>query len=339
MAGTRRILGCGLLWAALMATGFPAFGQPDTTGVGPSILEISPERVAAGDTLVIEGAGFTQEPGPIRVTLDGEEVPRQFFRVVSSAEIRLRVPEDVKGGTERNAGEYDRSVVVWTDRAPSNAGTFVQIGWGVLVQPRVFVPLIIYLVFVLGILFLHGGGMFHSATGNLSLSKIQMGIWALAFSFSYVLLAAVWRDFLPVTPGMLWLLGISSGTAVGAKAIAVKNSPTPAARSRASRLCSEFDPGVGAYRSAIHRCQMLLWTLIVLIVYALKLISTMHLPEIPGVFLVLMGVSGGAYLGFNYPRVILPEVSSRAAESGPRFTRKRRRPRRPSSGSSQGRSD
>jgi len=310
---------------------------PDTTAVRPVITGVSPERVTAGDTVVLWVAGMPLEPWRVRVSVDGEEVARQSFRIESAGEIHLTVGTRSSGGTRAGRGEWERKVVVHVGAIASTPASFTQIDWGVVGQPRVFIPVIVYLVLVSGTLWLLGGGTFQSTTGNLSLSKLQLGVWTLVFSFSYVLLAAVWRDFIPLTPGMLWLLGISSAMAVGAKAIAVKNDPKPLPRNRASRVCSEFHPLMGGYRCEIHRCQVLLWAIIVLVVYGLKLVGTMHLPDIPDVLLVLSGVSGGTYLGFKYPRTVVPSTvrsslpSTGTADPSSRSSRRRRRPRRPGS--------
>ncbi len=354
MGARRGAFGWGLLIAAVMAVSIPVRACADSTAVEVAITGVNPARAATGDTVVIRGAGFAVEPWRTQVTVDGKGISGQFVRIVSSTEIRLEVTAYETRGATKAPGETERAIVVWVDGKPSNPATFRQIDWRVLTQPRVFAPVIVYLLFVLGGLIFMGGGVFQSATGNLSLSKIQMGIWVLVFSFSYVLLASIWREFIPITSGMLWLLGISSATAVAAKAIAVKNDPTPKPRNRASRVCSELSPTSGAYRCELQRCQVLLWTLIVLVIFVVKLVSTLHLPDIPDVLLILMGVGSSAYLGFKYPKTIVlappqrdavrsgsaspprsaPATSGSSGSSG--SSRRRRRPRRSNSGGTDG---
>jgi len=343
MRSRHGVLGCAVAVCVLMVCVLPASGSPDSTAVEAVITGMHPARVATGDKVTLSGAGFAPEPWRIQVTVDGKGIPNHYFEIESSTEIRIEIMDYETSGVEKASGETERAVVIWVDGRPSNPATFIQVDWRVVAQPRVFIPLIVYAVFVLGSLVFMGGGLFQSATGNLSLSKIQMGIWLIVFSFSYVLLASIWRDFIPITPGMLWLLGISSTTAVAAKAIAVKNDPTPRPRNRASRVCSELHPTLGTYRCEIHRCQVLLWTLIVLVIYVMKMISTLHLPDIPDVLLILMGVGSGAYLGFKYPKTIAvapPQRdvrrsdarSSDAQSSRSNQPRRRRPPRKPSTG-------
>ncbi|MCK4547293.1 MAG: IPT/TIG domain-containing protein [Candidatus Eisenbacteria sp.] len=344
MSAARASSGLALIVILIACAATPASAMPDSSTAYHAITGISPTRVAAGDVVTIRGVGFPLAPWRTRLEVDGQEIPLQHFKIVSPAEIHLTLQAGGASGTSRVPGEREHSVVVWVDEQPSNTAIFTEIGWGVVTQPRVFIPILVYLVLLAGTLLLQGGGLFLSATGNLSLSKIQMGIWILLFSFSYVLLASIWRDFIPVTPGMLWLLGISSATAVGAKVIAKKNDPDPPLRSRASRICSEIHPTLGTYKCEIHRCQAMLWTLIVLVVYAVQLISTMHLPDIPGVLLILMGVGSGTYLGFKYPKTVVrarSESSARRPEQSAKVWRKRprRRPSGTSSGTSSGASN
>ena len=141
-----------------------------------------------------------------------------------------------------------------------------------------------------------------SETGELSLSKIQMALWTVMFSFSYVTLSVIFWEFLDITEGMFWLMGISSATAVGAKAIVLKNVNNGKKPSQPSRLLHDWDEASKEYRLSLHRCQIAIWTLIVAIIYLFKVHQTMHLQDIPNELLLLMGISGGTYLGFNYPK-------------------------------------
>ena len=145
--------------------------------------------------------------------------------------------------------------------------------------------------------------MLLSETKQWSLSKIQMALWTVIFSFSYVVLSSIREDFMDITDGMFWLMGISSTTAVGAKAIVIANEGR-AGQNNPSRLLSDFDKNYGTnggYRLSLHRCQMALWTVIVAAMFVVGVVTTMHLPDIPNQLLLLMGISGSAYLGFNYP--------------------------------------
>jgi hypothetical protein len=56
------------------------------------------------------------------------------------------------------------------------------------------------------------------------------------------------------------------------------------------------------YVLSLHRCQIALWSAVVVLMFLVQLFDSMHLPEIPNNLLVLMGISGGTYLGFNFPK-------------------------------------
>jgi hypothetical protein len=178
--------------------------------------------------------------------------------------------------------------------------------WNVVLEPHVLIALILYLVLIALIVFGVKATVFRSKTGQLSLSKIQMGIWTFVFGLAYVLVAAIKKEFIEITPGMFWMMGISSATAVGAKAIVLKNFDS-IDRDHPSTLLKDWNEDKKEYELSLHRCQISIWTLIVLVIYVTKLISTMELPDIPNNLLVLMGISGGAYLGCNYPKPKHPE--------------------------------
>jgi hypothetical protein len=211
------------------------------------------------------------------------------------------VDTDPNPKARKSAGEYERSVVVFVGEQQSASHTLTQLTWGVILKLRVLVALILYLAIVSAIVFSVNASVFRSETGQLSLSKIQMGMWTFIFGLAYVILAAIWKEFLDITDGMFWLMGISSTTAVGAKAIVLKNKES-LDPDKPSALLSDYDKKSSTYRLSLHRCQIALWTLIILVIYVINLLNTMHFPDIPDKLLVLMGISGGTYLSFNYPK-------------------------------------
>ncbi len=228
--------------------------------------------------------------------IDGKETG--IVKVKSENQIEVLVNTTSEG----NAPEAERSVVVVLDGRKSRPEQFLQVtSWRVIYKPRVWVSAAVYLVLVALIVISVKGSVFKSKTGQLSLSKIQMGLWTFVFGLSYVLLVAIYKEFLDVTDGMFWLMGVSSATAVGAKAIVLKNKIDPK-NLNPSGLFSDYNETTQSYALSLHRCQIAIWTLIVVIIYVIDLINTMHLPDIPDRLVVLMGISGGTYLGFNFPK-------------------------------------
>ena len=272
--------------------------QPSQAQDLPTIAYVTPSTVARGDTITIVGSNLSKSGVKTVVKIDGKKAQHMKVHSPDSLEVLVNTLPKTKA---KSAGEYDRSLVVVAGEQESEPHTFRQLTWRVILKPRVWVSVILYLALVAWIIFGVNASVVRSETGQLSLSKIQMAMWTFVFGLAYVLLAAVWRDFLDITDGMFWLMGISSATAVGAKAIVLKNKDS-IDPNNPSKLLSDHDKKTGKYRLSLHRCQIALWTLVVLVIYVVQLISTMHLPDIPDKLLVLMGVSGGTYLGFNFPK-------------------------------------
>ena len=55
------------------------------------------------------------------------------------------------------------------------------------------------------------------------------------------------------------------------------------------------------FENLLHRLQMLVWTVILGIVFVLKVLSNLAMPEFDATLLALMGISSGTYLGFKFP--------------------------------------
>lgn len=277
------------------STVFTAFAEGEAK---PEILSITPETIAQGDMITISGKNLSKNGAKTIVKIDGDRA--QHVETDSAEKIKVFVDTAPKPEARKSAGEYERSVVVFVGERQSAPYTLTQLTWGVVVKPRVLVALILYVAIIVLISLKVSAGVFKSETGKFSLSKMQMAMWTFIFGLAYVVLAAIWKEFLDITDGMFWLMGISSATAVGAKAIVLKNMDK-LDKNHPSTLLKDWDKNSGTYRLSLHRCQIALWTLIVLVIYVINLFGTMHLPDIPNKLLVLMGVSGGTYLGFNYP--------------------------------------
>jgi hypothetical protein len=354
-------LSLAFLLSAAFTTAARAEGEPE-------ILSVTPGKIYRGGMITITGKNLIKEGAGTVVTIDG--VKAQYVERVSEEEIKVRIDKVPKSRVKKRAGEYKRSITVMVDKQKSNQYSFTQLTWEAVLQPHVVFVLILYLAVVGGIVLGADASAFRSKTGQLSLSKIQMGLWTFFFGLTYVVLAAIRKEFLDITDGMFWLMGISSATAVGAKAIVLKNKINPDAPFP-SMLLMDYDSNAATfkitdpslkklksekvpknvldklkglkskteeyigeekfikilltkitedefneykksllvhnvckpgYRLSLHRCQIALWTLIVLAIYLINYFGTMRLPVIPDKLLVLMGVSGGTYLGFNYPK-------------------------------------
>lgn len=302
------LLSLGSLWPA------------QTTIAKPMISTVRPLRITQGDEITITGnfVGKENERGKGRVEVKIDDEPVGFVVEDAGKKIIVVVETDPGSKVEQKAtGEYERQVVVVVDGESSEGYKIRQLHWRAIFQPHVFLVILGYILIV-GLIIVHAGKrddtsgaderdrkartyfkVLRSESNELSLSKIQMMLWTVVFSFSYLVLSAIYWEFLDIKEGMFWLMGISSTTAVGAKAIVLRNRPK---KSKPSKLLSDYDEGSKEYKLSLHRCQIAIWTLIVMALYLQQLFVSMRLPEIPTQLLLLMGISGGAYLGFNYPK-------------------------------------
>lgn len=174
-----------------------------------------------------------------------------------------------------------------------------------------------------------------------SLSKLQMALWffVVTHGFIYICLANRGADIdIPATT--LGLMGISAATGFAATVmssskrdeaqaqlselvalIAKKNGAIVLTTEEATRLgvltAKKNDLETQAFVCAsanffkdllhdgkaisLHRIQMLVWTLIVVVIFGEALYHTVNFPPLSDTLLGLMGLSGGAYLGFKFP--------------------------------------
>ena len=276
--------------------------------VRPTIRDVRPDVVVGQEQITILGDHLTRNDGSVTtVVIDGR--PMTDVAINSSSEIVVVVSTDPaprkSQEIEGMSGHFTRTLEVRVGVPGEESddvarATFVHVTWGAFLQARVWAPVGLYLVVLFSILWWFQANLLRSETKEWSLSRIQMALWTVLLSFWYVMLSAIRGDFMDITEGMFWLMGISSTTAVGAKAIVIRNLDRLDA-DHPSKLLSDFDGNAGKYRLSLHRCQIALWTVIVASMFVVGAATTMNLPDVPNQLLLLMGVSGGAYLGFNYP--------------------------------------
>jgi len=286
----------GLAIAVLLVT---IAAAADDAPKQPLIQRIVPSLIARGDTITIEGQNLVSGAARTRVRVGSDW--EKNVEVKADGKVEVKVNSCVEAECQRGQGEYSRDVVVTVGDLESNTYTIRQLSWCVLFTKRVALSFAAFVIVIAAVLLQAQSTALKSETNQWSLSKIQMALWTLIFGLSYILLSAAWKEFLDLSQGMFWLMGISATTAVGAKAIVLKNLDKLDPY-HPSKLLKDWDKNLGAYRLSLHRCQIALWTVIVASIFVIRVIDTMHLPEIPDQLLLLMGVSGGAYLGFNYPK-------------------------------------
>ena len=258
---------------------------------GPTITSVSPNLVTPGESLMIVGQNLRADNQPTTVEVDCFPTSFTFDQ---SGGINVTAVPDPVGDVE--GARLTRHVIVDVGGNRSEAASFKQLTWRVIREARVAFSLLIYLAIVSVVAFKHNAAVFMSAANGWSLSKTQMALWTFVFGLSYITLATARAEFLDISQGMLWLMGISSATAVGAKVSAANRSAEAGAAGKqltASGFLTENK------RLSLHRCQIAIWTAVLVCIYVWMFVTTMRLPDIPDNLLVLMGISGGTYLGFH----------------------------------------
>ncbi|MFL6843584.1 MAG: hypothetical protein ACJ8ER_01730 [Allosphingosinicella sp.] len=181
---------------------------------------------------------------------------------------------------------------------------------------RVFNPLWV-LVGGLGLLLLAAGivmsgwktGLLRDGDSDspFSLGRVQMGWWLVltlgGFLFIW-LVSGQWRGVL--TSGVIALLGISATTGVAARMVdtgtgsgAGTGTGTPAAKP--AKSVSFWSDIMGdANGAALHRLQLIAWTVVLGAIFAWTIIWRFAFPEFDTNLLLLAGIAGGTYLGFKF---------------------------------------
>jgi len=143
-----------------------------------------------------------------------------------------------------------------------------------------------------------------------SLSRFQLAFWFFLVVAGYTLVWIITGELDTITQSILALIGIGSGTALGAALIDTPNvtnqstdtapppPPPPAQASRGFLTDILSDPAGGV---SIHRFQMFVWTLILGIIFVVSVYKDLSMPEFSATLLGLMGISSGTYLGFKFP--------------------------------------
>jgi hypothetical protein len=132
-----------------------------------------------------------------------------------------------------------------------------------------------------------------------SLARTQMAFWFVNVVLAVLVIWAVTGSVPAITSSVLGLMGIGSGTALGAALLdqnvhTAENPP----RESVNFLKDVLTDGASI---GLHRFQMLVWTVVVFFVFWGAVWNKLALPEFDNTLLALMGISAGAYLGFKFP--------------------------------------
>jgi hypothetical protein len=165
-----------------------------------------------------------------------------------------------------------------------------------------------------------------SELGTFSLAKLQMGFWFLNVVVAYTSIWAMTGSTDAVTSSILAIIGIGSGTALGASLIdqtcrddlqklrdehhelCKKSQQSDDEKKRIAEIESQLCSG-GLLRDILtdergwsfHRVQLLIWTSVLFVVFWSSMLHHFAMPDFDTSMLALMGISSGTYLGFKLP--------------------------------------
>lgn len=129
-----------------------------------------------------------------------------------------------------------------------------------------------------------------------SLARSQMAFWFFMVIASFVF---IWMTTggTSISSGVLVLIGISAGTALGASAIDSSKPDQPAQKSNGflNDILSE------AKGISFHRFQIVVWTIVPGFVFCRSVVTSLTMMDFSTNLLTLMGISSGTYPGMKLP--------------------------------------
>jgi hypothetical protein len=166
-----------------------------------------------------------------------------------------------------------------------------------------------------------------------SLAQSQMAWWFALVIAAFIFLYLLTGDFNTLTAQALTLVGIGTGTALGAVMVektktdpvqqefsgvlariaqleaagtapAVLNPVYAKRNELADKLASKnflIDTLTDVDGVSLHRFQILAWTLVIGIVFCIEVYRNLALPTFDETVLAILGISAGTYLGFKIP--------------------------------------
>jgi len=178
-----------------------------------------------------------------------------------------------------------------------------------------------------------GEGVAEGDKAPYSLARFQLAFWLYLVVAAYVFIWMITGELDTITGSVLALLGIGSGTALGAALIdqgkdeakdaaratataesvgaaaaapaepAPAPAPAAAAKNQKSPVTRGFLKDVLSDERgiSIHRFQLFVWTLVLGIIFCTVVYGSLEMPQFSSTMLGLMGISSGTYLGLKMP--------------------------------------
>lgn len=176
---------------------------------------------------------------------------------------------------------------------------FLLPAWRIWVAVVVIVGIAVLLVWLgIGSALLRDVGVATSLSAQqrtYSLARTQMAWWTFIIAASYVY-RWMTRDTIPALNGQaLALMGVNSAIAVVSRGVDLSRGTSfPSVKPHFFNDLISDESGV-----AIHRLQMLIFTVIVGLVFLHTVITTGTMPAVEPYTLTLIGISGATYIGFK----------------------------------------
>ncbi|MEO8622274.1 MAG: hypothetical protein ABI625_14485 [bacterium] len=132
-----------------------------------------------------------------------------------------------------------------------------------------------------------------------SLGRVQMAFWFVLVVLSFVYIWLITNGWDTINTTVLGLIGIGTGTALGAQLIdGTPDDQPPVVRESKHFIPDVLQDGDGY---AFHRVQMFIWTIVLGILFLYSVWQRLSMPEFSATLLGLLGISGGTYIGFKIP--------------------------------------
>lgn len=137
-----------------------------------------------------------------------------------------------------------------------------------------------------------------------SLARLQMALWTIVIIAGLFLVYLITATIFQIPGSVLVLMGVSGATYLGARVLDARDpaaAPAPAAKpGPPARSLGIFTDVISDERGvALHRAQMLVWTLVMIALFLTELFRRLVFVEFDDTMLGLLGISNGSYLALK----------------------------------------
>ncbi len=129
-----------------------------------------------------------------------------------------------------------------------------------------------------------------------SLALTQLAFWSIVIASSFIYIWIVTDALPPITGSTLVLLSVSALTTAGAKLVDIRAGSNNQLARSISFLEDILQDEIGY---SVHRAQMFMWTVIMVIIFVTNVIRFQQIPQLDESLLALMGISSGTYVGLK----------------------------------------